>query len=101
MPYSVYILYSEKANKYYIGHTEDVNRRLQEHNNPIRNSKFTAKYIPWILLASFSIFETRSEAMHAEKLIKKQKSRKFIEELIENKNNQEKIKVLLTPCPVG
>jgi len=101
MSYSVYILYSEKANKYYIGHTENVNRRLEEHNNPIRNSKFTAKYIPWILLASFPIFETRSDAMQAEKFIKKQKNRKFIEELIENKDDQKKIKIVLTHSPVG
>lgn len=93
--YSVYILYSEKANKYYIGHSEDVNRRLDEHNNPIQNSKFTAKYIPWILIARFELFETRALAMKAESYIKKQKSRKFIQTLIENKGSKSQILELL------
>ena len=50
MDFYIYILYSEKANKYYIGHTSDVNRRLFEHNNPEKSTKFTAKYLPLALV---------------------------------------------------
>ena len=32
--YSVYILYSESADKYYIGHTENIDKRIHQHNNP-------------------------------------------------------------------
>ena len=32
--FSVYILYSKSADKYYIGHTKDMTRRLAEHNDP-------------------------------------------------------------------
>lgn len=30
--YFVYILYSDKCNKYYIGQTESLTRRVEEHN---------------------------------------------------------------------
>jgi putative endonuclease len=83
----IYILYSEIAGKFYIGHTDDINRRLAEHNNPRINSKFTAKYISWSLALSFPVSENRGEAMKVEKFIKKQKSRSFISRLIENKTN--------------
>ena len=32
MGYFVYILYSNSINKYYVGHTDDLERRLHEHN---------------------------------------------------------------------
>jgi putative endonuclease len=80
---------------YYIGHTEDVFRRFEEHNNPVRFSKFTAKATPWTIAAFFPLFATRSEAMAAEKFIKKQKSRRFTEELINQKADLSVIKSLL------
>jgi len=33
----VYILYSQKYDRYYIGHSPDVDKRLKEHNNPREN----------------------------------------------------------------
>ena len=44
----VYIIYSEKVNKYYVGACIDLQRRLYEHN--IGHSKFTATGIPWKLM---------------------------------------------------
>jgi putative endonuclease len=73
----LYILYSETAGKFYIGHTDDIIRRLAEHNNPRINSKFTAKYIPWSLALSFPVSENRGEAMKVEKFIKKTKIKEF------------------------
>ena len=43
-----YILYSEKLNKYYIGSTTDLNRRLIEHNRG--KEKFTKTGMPWKLV---------------------------------------------------
>ena len=42
----VYILYSESAGIYYVGHTDDPERRLFEYNNN-PNKTFTSKYRPW------------------------------------------------------
>ncbi len=33
MAFSVYILYSARADRYYVGHTSDVERRLLSHNS--------------------------------------------------------------------
>jgi putative endonuclease len=80
-------LYSEIADKYYVGHTPDVFKRLNEHNNPEKNSKFTAKYLPWKLMLSFDVSDRRSEAIRVERFIKNQKSRSFILKLIAEKQN--------------
>ena len=79
MPFFVYIIYSEKLDKYYIGYTEDIPVRLAQHNSGI--STFTAKAADWILKCSEQQ-PTREAAMQREKQIKQKKSRKYIEWLI-------------------
>jgi putative endonuclease len=83
----VYILYSKYSDRYYIGHTNDINRRLVEHNNPVTGKKYSAKHLPWNLVFSIEVSESRSEAIKVERFIKKQKSRDFIQSLITNINN--------------
>ena len=75
----MYILFSEKLKKYYVGACTDMTRRLCEHN--IGHSKFTKTGIPWVLVYSEQ-FETLIEAKTREAKIKKMKSRKYIEELV-------------------
>ena len=83
--YSVYILYSDSSDKYYIGHTENIDKRLHQHNNPIEYSKYTSKHLPWTLVVNIPKYATRAEAMKVEKFIKKQKSKKFIQDIISQK----------------
>jgi putative endonuclease len=45
---SVYILFSEKLNKFYVGACIDLERRFYEHN--IGHSKFTSTGVPWKLV---------------------------------------------------
>lgn len=78
--YFVYLLYSEKCDRYYIGYAADVNSRLIRHNNGFVSA--TKNCRPYVLKASKS-FETETEARKEEARIKKQKSRKYIEWLIE------------------
>ena len=82
MKYFVYILYSESSDKYYVGSTNNWTTRLDSHNNSDRIT-YTSKYRPWKLVAVFEAGNSRSEAMQIEKFIKKQKSRKFIERLVD------------------
>jgi len=82
----IYILYSESADRYYVGHTNDPERRLTEHNTT-EDIKFTTKFRPWTLLLSFEVSDVRGEAIRLEKFIKKQKSRIFIRKLIESKDD--------------
>ncbi|NBW39263.1 MAG: GIY-YIG nuclease family protein [Cytophagia bacterium] len=77
----VYILYSKKLDKYYIGSTEDLALRLHIHNHPHEDRKFTAKGLPWVLKCSIDCRDKPS-ALALERRIKSMKSRKFIERLL-------------------
>ncbi len=79
MHYYLYIIYSEILNRYYIGYTQDLEKRLLQHNNG--DSKYTSKANDWKLKYQ-EPFETRSLCMKREKQIKNKKSRKYIEWLI-------------------
>ncbi len=74
-----YIIYSSKIDKYYIGYTEDLELRIQRHNDSW--GKYSSKGIPWKLVYHES-FESKSDAIKREYQIKKRKSRKYIERLI-------------------
>ena len=82
--YYIYILYSEFSDKYYVGYT-DYKRRLVEHNTSERDT-YTSKYRPWFLKAVFACGENENEARQIERFIKKQKSRKLLEKMIEGEN---------------
>ncbi len=77
----IYILYSQSADKYYVGYTNNVEKRLNEHNSSDRNT-YTSKHRPWVLSAAFECGDIAAEAMKIEKFIKKQKSRQLIERII-------------------
>ena len=91
MVYSVYILYSTKLGAHYIGTTDDVSKRLEEHNRQEYSDSFSAKGIPWEL--KFVIGELNStQAFAIEKHIKKMKSVVYIENLIRFPEIVEKLK---------
>jgi putative endonuclease len=75
----VYILYSATANKYYVGCTENITIRLEQHNAG-RNLS-TKSGAPWELKYT-EAFHSLAEARHREAAIKKKKSRIYIEWLI-------------------
>jgi putative endonuclease len=79
--YYLYILYSKRLDKYYVGQTENVDKRLQFHNSIEYNKIWTRNGMPWELRLMVS-FNSRGEAVTAEKFIKRQKSKAFIEKLI-------------------
>jgi len=75
----VYILYSPSIDTYYVGSTGNLEDRLQRHN--AGRSVYTKRGIPWILVYSKE-FLTKAEACREEYRIKAEKSRKYIEQLI-------------------
>jgi putative endonuclease len=75
----IYVLFSPSFDKYYIGYSDDPERRLIEHNTKHFNT-YTRKYRPWILKAAF-LCGKKSMAVRMEKFIKKQKSRQLLEML--------------------
>ena len=76
----VYILYSESRDKYYVGSCDDLEKRLADHNSG--RSTYTKTGKPWQLKYR-EVYESRSVARRRELEIKKKKSRKYIEYLIE------------------
>ncbi len=80
--YYTYILYSLSLNKYYIGYTSDnIEERLRRHNS--NHKGFTGKANDWKIVY-FEKFTEKTLAMKREKEIKKWKSRKKLEDLINN-----------------
>ncbi len=77
----LYILFSDKLNKYYVGACKELERRLHEHN--IGHSKFTSTGMPWDLVYKEE-FQNLISAKRRETAIKKKKSRVFIEALIKS-----------------
>ena len=78
--FHVYILYSKKLNRFYIGYTSKLDRRLEFHLNPTKNNAFTAKAKDWEIYFNLEC-ETKSQALAIEKHIKKMKSKIYIENL--------------------
>jgi len=81
--FTVYILFSEKLNKYYIGFTSDLNARIIRHNQG--GKSFTGKTNDWKIVYSEE-FEEKTEAINRETQIKGWKSRKMVEKLISLKS---------------
>ncbi|WP_396603072.1 GIY-YIG nuclease family protein [Algibacter sp. R77976] len=80
MKHYVYILYSVSLNRYYVGSSEDVQSRLGKH---LENHKgFTGKAKDWVLKYT-ETYNSKSESIKRELQIKKWKSRKMIEKLID------------------
>jgi putative endonuclease len=95
--YYLYILYSKSSDIYYIGHTDNYQRRFLEHNE-LSESSYTSKHRPWQIKAVFECGDERKTAMNIERFIKKQKSRSLIEKIIAG-NNLEGILAQLVRVP--
>jgi len=98
MPF-VYVLFSEKLNRYYIGSTQlNPEIRLDQHNTKHQPGSFTCKGIPWSLVLSFSV-ATMHEAMSIERHCKGMKSRSYLENLLKYPEMLERLKSRYTHSP--
>jgi len=78
----VYILFSLKISRLYIGQTNNVSRRFNRHNQGRCLS--TKSFRPWLLIYS-EVCDTRSEAIQKEKYLKSLKSPEAIYKYIFSK----------------
>lgn len=81
MNFYVYILYSDVHDRFYIGQTNDLEKRLDRHNKGYVKS--TKAYKPWRLLY-YEKYNSRSEAMKREGYLKSLKSKAALKDLIES-----------------
>jgi len=77
--YYVYVLKSKKDGKYYTGYTENLERRIQEHNRgKSRSVKGRGPFeVVWV-----ERYDSKSEAMRRERVIKKYKGGRVFKKLI-------------------
>ena len=78
--YTVYVLFSKKFNKIYIGYTSNLKQRLLSHNE-LAKKGWTINYRPWKLVHSEE-FAEKKLAMKREIELKSHKGRDFIRKLI-------------------
>ena len=76
----VYILESSVNGRYYIGSTNNLERRLKEHNSG--KSKYTSLTKPFKIIYTEN-YKTGEEARNREFYLKKLKSKKYINWLIQ------------------
>ena len=81
--FTVYVLYSQKFDKIYIGYTSDLANRFLSHNE-LSTKGHTIKYRPWAI-AYTEEFETKAEAMKRETQLKTGSGREFIWNIIHQK----------------
>lgn len=76
--FHLYILRSLFTARYYIGHTENLERRLKEHNDG--RCRSTKAYKPWKLVY-MEEHASKSEAFRRERVVKNYKSEIKFKEL--------------------
>lgn len=84
--YYVYILYSKSIKKLYKGSTNDLRRRIKEHNSG--HVKFTSSGKPWVLI-HYQGFLNKKDTVREELFLKTGKGRERIKFLL--KETLEKI----------
>lgn len=75
----VYVIKSKIDGRLYKGFTNNLERRLKEHN--FGKNKTTAPYKPWSLVYNEG-FETRKEARKREKYLKSGAGREFLKNIL-------------------
>jgi putative endonuclease len=92
---SVYVLYSNTLNRYYIGSCKDLSYRIDQHINKDFTNAFTAKVQDWTLYFYIDELEYKQARM-IEQHIKKMKSSTYVKNL---KQYPEIIKKLIEKYP--
>jgi putative endonuclease len=79
--YYIYAIKSKKDDRIYVGFTENLERRISEHNSG--KTRSTKGYIPWVLVYK-EICKTREDARKREVFLKSGIGKKIIKEYLQN-----------------
>lgn len=80
----LYILQNETTDRYYIGSTNNLERRLKEH---LRGKTRTTRILHTDKLVYFEEYSIEKDARNREKKLKSYKSKKYIKWLISQKKH--------------
>ena len=76
-----YILISKKDNKFYVGYTDDLKRRIEQHNNGYVGS---TKYRRPLKLIYYEVCINQQDALHREKYLKTSFGKRYIRNRLKN-----------------
>ena len=81
MPYWVYIIESQATGRYYCGYSNNVERRLSQHNNPEYHGSRTTKIFqgPWNIIWTQEC-SSQGEAVVLERKIKKRGIGRYLQD---------------------
>lgn len=84
--YVTYVLYNELVDKIYVGHTDDLEKRIHQHNDPnftfYGKNAYTKRFKGLWKLVYKEDYETRTEARKRETQLKSSRGRDFIHKRI-------------------
>lgn len=78
MNHFVYVLQSLNKDKGYVGMTNNLERRLKEHNLGL--SSYTKRHIPWKMIYHEE-YDSLKDARSREKYLKSSSGRRFLKEV--------------------
>jgi putative endonuclease len=81
--FKVYVLFSPRYQKIYIGYSSNFEERFKSHNE-LGTKGWTVNFRPWMLIHSEE-FKTKQEALIKEKKLKGAKGRQWIWQLLQAK----------------
>jgi len=76
--YTVYVLYSPRFDKVYIGYTSALEARMLSHNF-LGHKGWTVRFRPWLLIY-YENFDDKKKAMQRERSLKNGRNRRRIRE---------------------
>jgi len=80
----VYLLQSDIDQSWYIGYTNDLDKRISDHNKG--KSYYTKRKIPWNLIY-YEVSLNKSDAIAREKYLKTGMGRRFLKNRLKNQLN--------------
>ena len=75
MPFFAYVVKSDNHDFYYKGHSEDLEKRLLQHNSGMTES--IRPFLP-VSLVYYESFQTRAQAIAREKYFKSAAGRRYL-----------------------
>ncbi|MDB4291934.1 GIY-YIG nuclease family protein [Maribacter sp.] len=79
----LYIIYNQTIDRYYIGESPDVINRLGQHNSHYFKKGYTKAAQDWKIVLSKKC-ENKEDAQYLERFMKRMKSKKFIQKIIQD-----------------
>jgi len=80
--FAIYVLHSQSLDRYYVGYTNDLERRLTEHNR--KKGKYTDSGIPWELVYH-ETYSTKTAAMSPVLIFYCNSGKKFMNDILKSK----------------